>query len=98
MAVGSREGVGDGKNCFKSPVVRLKQLGWGGRGEANWEHQKRSRYSKQNNNFGLASHFLVHFVSTNHVKLPDLFTFEGGRKKTTANFPFSFSGELGIRQ
>ena len=29
MAVGSREGVGGGKNCFNRPVVRLKQLGWG---------------------------------------------------------------------
>ena len=29
MAVGSREGVGDGKNCINRPVVRLKQLGWG---------------------------------------------------------------------
>ena len=106
MAAGTREGVGDGKNCFNRPVVRLKQLGLGGGGgEASWEHQKKSRYSKQNNNFALASHFVVHFFSTlcrhctdYYVKLPNLFTFEGKRKKTTTNFPFYFSSELGIRQ
>ena len=32
MAAGTREGVGDGKNCFNRPVVRLKQLGLGGGG------------------------------------------------------------------
>ena len=32
-----------------------------------------------------------------HEKLPN-FMFEGGRKKTTTNFPFSFYIELGIGQ
>ena len=39
MAEGSREGVG-ANNCFNRPVVRLKQLGGGGEGGANCEHQK----------------------------------------------------------
>ena len=32
MAADTSEGVGDGKNCFNRPVVRLKQLGLGGGG------------------------------------------------------------------
>ena len=61
--------------------------------------KKRSRFSKQNNNFAPVSQFLVHCFAVTVRGLPREiafrnFTIEGGRKKTTTNFPFSFSVNL----
>ena len=73
-------------------VARLKQLGEGG-GQANWLNKGVDLVSKTTT---LHMHHTFWYISLPslyadyHVKLPN-FTFEGGRKKTTTNFPFSFS-------
>ena len=51
-------------------VARLKQLGGGGGGGASKLVKQRSRFSKQNNNFAHASHFLVHFFAVTVRGLP----------------------------
>ena len=38
----------------------LMKLRW----RRQWEHQKNNRFNEENNNFALASRFLVHFFAT----------------------------------
>ena len=54
------------------------------------KQKKKCRFTKLNNNFAPASHFLVHlFCRFFYVEFPN-FTFERGRKQTTTNVSFSF--------
>ena len=104
------------KNC--RPVARLKQLGGGGGGQANWlnkatptpPHSRQSKNRQEKKGVDLLRktiplhlHHTFWYISLPslyadyHVKLPN-FTFEGGRKKTTTNFAFSFTVTLVIGQ